>query len=310
MGYGIVMVLMAIVAQAAEPARGAEGQVKTPSDQAAGSKLQEAHRLLRNGRYAEAEEALAAIEARGPEGAGRLSTPALALALAGKSECQASQGEYAKAIDGLKAAAAEEPKNADLPARLAELYLTRGDWEAAEAAVRPAPRSSTPTTCGPLGRGAAARAARRAREGRRRLEVVRRPLQREAGRDRHERRGAAPGRPGRRALLPRQRARRRAGRRAQRRDQRDLRGGAAGRPQLLAGPLARGAALPLGLQRAAGDARAGPRPADQPAGARGAGDARARPTSRATGWPRAGPRPSGPWPSTRTTRRPTCCWPT
>ena len=52
-----------------------------------------------------------------------------------KAECQASQGEYAKAIDGLKAAAAGEPKSADLVARLADLYLTRGDWEAAEAAM-------------------------------------------------------------------------------------------------------------------------------------------------------------------------------
>jgi cellulose synthase operon protein C len=52
-----------------------------------------------------------------------------------KSECQASQGDYVKAIGMLKAAAAAEPNNADLAARLAELYLNRGDWEAAEAAV-------------------------------------------------------------------------------------------------------------------------------------------------------------------------------
>ena len=40
-----------------------------------------------------------------------------------QAECQASQGEYGKAIDGLKAAEAENSKNADLPARLADLYL-------------------------------------------------------------------------------------------------------------------------------------------------------------------------------------------
>ena len=96
-----------------------------------------------------------------------------------KAECQASQGEYAKAIDGLKAAAATEPKNADLPARLADLYLTRGDWEAAEAAMRRGREARSRPLAGAVGRGAAARAARRAREGRRRLEVVRRSLQRE-----------------------------------------------------------------------------------------------------------------------------------
>ena len=56
----------------------------------------------------------------------------LALDLA---ECQASQGEYAKAIDGLKAAELENVKNADIPARLADLHLWRGDWEAASAAA-------------------------------------------------------------------------------------------------------------------------------------------------------------------------------
>ena len=56
-----------------------------------------------------------------------------------EAECQASQGEYGKAIDGLKAAEIEHPKNADLPARLADLYLLRGDWEAADERLRAAP---------------------------------------------------------------------------------------------------------------------------------------------------------------------------
>ncbi len=102
---------------------------------------------------------------------------------------------------------------------------------------------------GPMGRGAAAGPPRRDRQGGRRLQVVRRPLQRPAGGDRPRRRCAADRRPGRRALLPGHGAGRGAERLAQRRDQRDLRGGAAGRPRLLAGALARGPAVPLGLQR-------------------------------------------------------------
>ncbi len=54
----------------------------------------------------------------------------------GLADCQASQGDYDEAIERLKAAEAEDPKDADLPGRLAEFYLTRGDWESAEAAMR------------------------------------------------------------------------------------------------------------------------------------------------------------------------------
>jgi len=136
MGQGIVMVVLAIVAQAAEPA--AKPVAKRPSDQATSAKRQEAQRLLRNGRYAEAEEALAAVEADAGKEPGGL-TPALKSALAlDRAECQASQGEYDKAISGLKSISSQESQNADLPARLADLYLTRGDWEAAEAAMRQA----------------------------------------------------------------------------------------------------------------------------------------------------------------------------
>ena len=99
------------------------------------AKLNDARRLLRNGRYAEAEEALAVIEADAKkEPVGLTSALKVGLAL-NKAECQSSQGEYTKAIDGLKSAAAGEPKSADLVARLADLYLTRGDWDAAHAAM-------------------------------------------------------------------------------------------------------------------------------------------------------------------------------
>jgi tetratricopeptide (TPR) repeat protein len=132
MGFSVVMMVVAVVAQAAGPKP--EAQPAEPS----AAKLSGAQRLMRNGRYAEAEEALAAAEAAGLKEPGGL-TSALKVTLAlSKAECQASQGEYARAIDGLKAAAAAEPKSADLAARLADLYLTRGEWEAAEAAMRQA----------------------------------------------------------------------------------------------------------------------------------------------------------------------------
>jgi cellulose synthase operon protein C len=131
MGSSIVVIAMAVVAQAAAPAPKPDVQ---PTE-AASAKFNDARRLLRNGRYAEAEEALAAIEAESKKEPAGL-TPALRVGLAlYKAECQASQGEYIKAIDGLKSAAAAEPKSADLMARLADLFLTRGDWQAAEAAM-------------------------------------------------------------------------------------------------------------------------------------------------------------------------------
>jgi tetratricopeptide (TPR) repeat protein len=136
MGLGIALVVLAIVAQAAGPATKAEA--KPSSDQTISAKRQEAQRLLRNGRYAEAEEALGAIEAGAKKEPGE-STPELRAGLAlERAECQTSQGEYDKAIAGLKAVAAEEPGSADVLARLADIHLTRGQWEAAEAAMRQA----------------------------------------------------------------------------------------------------------------------------------------------------------------------------
>ena len=128
MGFSIVPLVLAVVVQA--PA------LKSDTKAVAGitEKVNDARRLLRNGRYAEAEEALAAVESESNKAAGLL-TPALkTIVILSKSECQASQGDYVKAIDMLKAAVAAEPRNADLAARLAELHLTRGEWEAAEAA--------------------------------------------------------------------------------------------------------------------------------------------------------------------------------
>ena len=88
MGYGIVMVVAAIVAQ--QPGRqGAVREGEGPGPKAAAkadapaadAELKEARRLLQNGRYAEAEEALAAVEAAASKEPGRL-TPALKVALA------------------------------------------------------------------------------------------------------------------------------------------------------------------------------------------------------------------------------------
>ncbi len=131
MGSSIVVIAMAVVAQAAAPAP----KPDVPPAEAVAAKFNDAQRLLRNGRYAEAEEALAVIEGERKKEPSGL-TPALKVGLAlCKAECQASQGEYARAIAGLKTAAASEPTSADLVARLADLYLTRGDWKTAEAAM-------------------------------------------------------------------------------------------------------------------------------------------------------------------------------
>ena len=130
MVHGVLIFLAAVVAQAAK-----SESKPAAAQEATDVKLTDARRLLRNGRYAEAEEALTAIENEAKKRPERWTPGLRALLALEKAECQASQGEYAKAIEGLKAAAAADPKNADLPARLADLYLTRGDWEAAEAAM-------------------------------------------------------------------------------------------------------------------------------------------------------------------------------
>jgi tetratricopeptide (TPR) repeat protein len=129
MAYAIALVWLGVFAQVGAPAE--KGQAET-------KRISEAQRLLQNGRYAEAEEAFAAVEAEAKKKAGEM-TPATRLALGlGKARCQASQGESGKAIDGLKALAAEQPKEAEAWARIAELQFNRGDWDAADAAVKQA----------------------------------------------------------------------------------------------------------------------------------------------------------------------------
>ncbi len=135
MACGIMVLAMAFVAQA--PDTGAKADVKAAAE-ARSTKLNDAHRLLRNGRYAEAEEALTAIEADARKAPGGLSAVLELSLLLKKAESQASQGEYARASSGLKAAVAHGVKGADLPASLADLYLDRGEWEAAETAMKQA----------------------------------------------------------------------------------------------------------------------------------------------------------------------------
>jgi tetratricopeptide (TPR) repeat protein len=137
MGRGIVTVLMLIVAQDPEPAAKTRATQTVPAETAA-VRLADAQRLLQNGRYAEAGEALSAIESDGKRKPGWL-TPAQKVTVAlFHAEAEASQGEYVSAIQGLKMACAEQPANAELAARLADVYLIRGDWEAAEASMRQA----------------------------------------------------------------------------------------------------------------------------------------------------------------------------
>jgi tetratricopeptide (TPR) repeat protein len=137
MVHGLVVVTLLVAGQAKEQA-GKPEPAQAPALEAVGAKLNDAGRLLNNGRYAEAEEALAAIETAAAKDPARLSPELKATLALGKAAAQASLGEYAKAIAGLKEASAKEPKNADLCARLADIYVVRGDWEAADTAVRQA----------------------------------------------------------------------------------------------------------------------------------------------------------------------------
>jgi tetratricopeptide (TPR) repeat protein len=118
----------------AEPAETGRA-AKTGADLEAG--LAAAKRLLQNGRYAEAEEAYAALE---KDAKGNASSR-VAIVL-GETDAQAGQGEYAKAIKGLEALAASADlpaaNRADVLARLAELLLNRGRWDEADARAREA----------------------------------------------------------------------------------------------------------------------------------------------------------------------------
>ncbi len=141
MGYGIAIVVALVVqqadgkAQAGKPA-GAAKAVARVAPATGDPQLKEARRLLNNGRYAEADEAFNAVKTAASKPPGHLEPPLkVALAL-GIAECRASQGEYPSAIEILKSTEAEVPGSADLPARLSDVYLTRGDWDAAEAAMK------------------------------------------------------------------------------------------------------------------------------------------------------------------------------
>ncbi|AGA24995.1 tetratricopeptide repeat protein [Singulisphaera acidiphila] len=95
--------------------------------------LDDARRLLQNGRYAEAQEAYEAILKEAD-----LPAPARAKAVLGQADCLASQGEVEKAVATLTDLAAQQPQNADLAARVADLQFARGDWEAAGTAAQQA----------------------------------------------------------------------------------------------------------------------------------------------------------------------------
>ena len=126
MAYGMLVWIAAIVAQGQEPAAKAAAtavKVAPPASDDASKQLKEAQRLLRNGRYAEAEEKLTAIRDEAKAAPGGLSPQLRATISLDEAECRASQGEYGKAIEGLKATETEHPKNAELPARLADLLV-------------------------------------------------------------------------------------------------------------------------------------------------------------------------------------------
>ena len=156
----IVIVLTALVAQAAKPAEKVQVKAETPAATAA--KLKDTRRLLQNGRYAEAEDALTVIETETKKEPGGL-TPSLKVSLAlGKAECQSSQGEYVKAIDALKAVAAKEPKNADLAGAAGRLVFDSWRMGSRRVRRRPGRETGSQPLAGSLGPGSVAGAARRA----------------------------------------------------------------------------------------------------------------------------------------------------
>src|SRR5690242_8199866 len=89
---------------------------------------EEARRLWQNGRYAESQEAYEAILK-----AGDLAPAARAKAVLGLAECLVSQGELEPAVRAVQELADAQPDNPAPAARLAEIRLSRGDWEGAEA---------------------------------------------------------------------------------------------------------------------------------------------------------------------------------
>lgn len=105
--------------------------------EAKGGDPNDARRLWRTGRYAEAREAYDAILKT--EG---LSPAARATAVLGRADCLVSRGETDDAISALEAAAKQQPDNADLAAKLADLRFARGEWDEADAQAQRALKAS------------------------------------------------------------------------------------------------------------------------------------------------------------------------
>lgn len=113
MGYGILILLASLVGQAGQP-----------------TGVVEANRLLRNGRYAEAEEAFDAAAK-----ADNLA-PELKRAVAlGKAESLAARGEYDAAVRELETLAQADAEFAEPHSRIAEIQFNRGRWDEADAAI-------------------------------------------------------------------------------------------------------------------------------------------------------------------------------
>src|SRR5262249_13760440 len=95
--------------------------------------VEDARRLLQNGRFAEAQEAYDALLKKD-----ELAPPVKAKAVLGRADSLAAQGEVEKALDAVLALAKDQPENADLAARVADLKLSRGDWPGADEAAKQA----------------------------------------------------------------------------------------------------------------------------------------------------------------------------
>ena len=241
----IVIVLTALVAQAAKPAE--KVQVKTETPAATAAKLKDAGGCCRTAvmpRPTKPSRRSRPRRRKSREGSHPLSRSRSHWA---RRNAWPSQGDYVKAIDELKAAAAEEPKNADLPARLANSVFDSRRLAGRRVRRRPGPEAGSATTCWLTGSRLGCSSCE--------ASSTRRSPPANGSSIATTKRGPRSSRIADALLLVGQAAERyyraspRGGaeRCAERRHQRDLRSGAAGRPQLLASPLAGRAAVSLGL---------------------------------------------------------------
>ena len=262
--HTITFAALALLTQAAGPAETKPAESKS---------WDAAQRLLQNGRYAEAEEAFLAAASEAKKQKDGL-TPQLEAALTmGRADCQTSHGETAKAIEALKSLAGRQPRNADVTARLAELHFQRGEWELADAAVK---QTLDVNTDHLLGRWVAVRLL----ESRGKLEDAVKGCKWFV--DHYNTRPPDLARNARNLLLVGQAAERYYRATARGEELSDALNDVINEiyeaalradPELLAGAVARGQAVPVGLQRAVRGQGAGPGPADQSAGSRDSGDA-------------------------------------